>query len=92
MEGRQVRVYLDNEGFIEGGYMGDNGKFYKFYPGDLCVVEPVNPSKKKHRGRTGHLIGKVNVRGKVGIRFVDTGRVGYVDVVDLVPYKLKNNK
>ena len=89
MEGRQVRVYLDDKGFIEGGYTGIDSKFYKFYPRDLCIVEPINPNKKKYRGRTGYLIGKVNFYGKVGIRFFDTRRVGYVDVVDLVPYDSK---
>ena len=91
MEDRQVRVYLDNKGFIEDGYVGDNGKFYKFYLGDLCIVKPINSYKGEHRRCTGYLISKVNVRGKVGIRFIDTRKVGYVEVVDLVSYSSKNN-
>lgn len=91
MASKQVKVYLYDDKSISGGYIGGNGKSYKFYPKDLCIVEPVNSQKKKHRGRAGQLTGKMNASGKVGIRFLDTWTIGYVEPVDLVPYKPRNN-
>ena len=91
MPGRRVKVYLDNEVFVQAGCRGSNGKSYRFYSKDLCIVEPLNPKKKRHRGRAGQLTDKMNACGRVGIRFLDTWTIGYVDAVDLVPYKPKNN-
>ncbi len=91
MAGRHVTVYLYDESLVSGGRKGTASEHYKFYPKDLCIVEPVNPLKKKHRGRAGQLTGKMNTSGKIGIRFLDTWTIGYVDAMDLVPYKPKNN-
>ncbi|WP_391558952.1 hypothetical protein [Robertmurraya sp.] len=55
--------------------------------GNRYRVEPLNPQKLKHRGRAGVLVGFVE--GKLGpdqvkIKFEDTGRVGQVQLDDLV--------
>ena len=91
MAGRAVKVHLYDKKSVSGGYGVSNDTTYKFYPKDLCIVEPVNSQKKKHRGRARQLTGKMNASGKVGIRFLDTWTIGYVEPVDLVPYKPRDN-
>ena len=58
MAGRHVKVYLYDENIVSGGRKGTASEHYKFYPKDLCIVEPVNPNKKKHRGRAGQVYRK----------------------------------
>ncbi len=91
MTGRHVKVHLYDESTVSAGRKNTASERYKFYPKDLCIVEPDNPLKKKHRGRAGQLTGKMNASGKIGIRFLDTWTIGYVDARDLIPYKSSNN-
>lgn len=59
--------------------------------GGVYKVVPDNPNKLKHRDREGILMGfKLDDLGNpmsARIKFDDTGRVGYVDVEDLIPFK-----
>jgi archaellum component FlaF (FlaF/FlaG flagellin family) len=79
--GRSVTVNLSN-----GSYVSTFGSVEKFVinPGDTCVIKPVNPNKKKHRDRQCIVTGKAK-ECSIQVRFLDTGRHGYVDPEDLVP-------
>lgn len=86
--GRSVTVNLLNGGYVSAGYMrsGLDEKFI-INPGDTCVVKPVNVNKKKHRNRQCIVTGKAR-ETSIQVKFLDTGRHGYVEPDDLVPITL----
>lgn len=55
--------------------------------GETYRVEPLNPRKKKHRGRVCTILEFDNdfMPRKASVRFHDTNRVGKVELSDLVP-------
>lgn len=85
MDGRIVTVHLLNGGIIKGGYRRfDLDEKFDIHPGETCIIQPLNPNKKKHRDRKCIVTGKSR-RDLIQVKFVDTNRLGYVDVSDLVP-------
>lgn len=75
--------------FLDGILVPSADRSYKFTVGSHVKVEPQNPRKLKHRGRTGVLTGKHDDGDwhlKAQIKFDGTGRCGYVEVRDLVPF------
>ncbi|QDV67679.1 hypothetical protein Poly24_13810 [Rosistilla carotiformis] len=55
--------------------------------GETYRVEPLNPQKKKHRGRVCAILEFDDdfMPGFASVRFHDNNRVGKVDLSDLVP-------
>lgn len=56
----------------------------KLIPGATYRIEPMNPLKKKDRGRIGALIAIVDLGGAGRFRFADNNRVGTIKLDDLV--------
>jgi hypothetical protein len=93
---RTVTIYLP-DGEIGGSTrLGATTKErYTFRPGDICIVDPPNKKKLKHRGRLCRLTETCNKYAKVRVNFIDEiGGYGYVDAVDLIPgsYPQKTQK
>ena len=92
---RKVTVKFSDGRQMQSGYgTKTSSGTYEIFPNDWCCVDPANPLKKKHRGRvcqfTGNSRERKDMAGKPSsfsavVRFSDTGKIGYVDVSDLVP-------
>lgn len=62
--------------------------YYVLYVGDKATVDPQGKSKEaeKIRGRVCQLLSvEVNTLGKVNVRYLDNGRLGRVQIHDLIP-------
>jgi hypothetical protein len=84
--GRTVTVNLLDGRVVNGGYMNSQlDEKFNIHPGDVCIIQPVNTKKKKHRDRQCIVTGKS--RGHlVQVKFTDDNKHGYLDdVTDLVP-------
>ncbi|MED3498474.1 hypothetical protein ACEF06_22370 [Brevibacillus agri] len=68
----------------------------KLIPGNHYLVEPINPQKKKHRGRICTINGfEKNDIGdplKIRVQFEDNNRHGKVSVDDLLEHKRNRKK
>lgn len=88
MKGRCVTVII--EGIYIRCVYGNPDDIYDLVIGGRVKVEPVNPLKKKNRGRKGILTGKHKdpheryAPGKLQVE-TDDGRYFYSDINDLVP-------
>ena len=86
---RYVTVHLSNGDLIGSGnsiHKSNEKTKYVFYPGDAVLVEPCNPLKKTHRGRTGKIAGTARERtGTIRIN-CDDGTWLYTAASDLVPF------
>ena len=84
---RNVKVhYSDGTFSIDGHSLGAIKQNFEFYPGDFCIVEPPNIKKLKHRSRHCQLTGEYSkITGKVGVKFLDNNRNGFVEGSDLIP-------
>lgn len=72
------------------GRSKQNGRTLTPKIGERYVVSPMNPQKKKHRGRT-CVIEAFNAEympDRATVRFDDNNRLGKVDLSDLVPCKV----
>ena len=68
-------------------YFGNKrpGRSVVLTPGLTCRVDPMNPLKKKDRGRVGTLISYNKTKDVCRMRFSDSNRIGVVDSSDLLP-------
>ncbi|MED1645575.1 hypothetical protein P4U99_20740 [Brevibacillus agri] len=68
----------------------------KLIPGNHYLVEPINPQKKKHRGRICTIIGfeQNDIRDplKILVQFSDNNRHGKVSIDDLLEFKRQRKK
>jgi len=68
----------------------------KLIPGKQYIVEPLNPQKKKHRGRictiTGFEINQIGDTLKIKVQFTDNNRHGKVSVEDLLEHKRRGKR
>ena len=65
---------------------GSQQRTFRFTPGSLYRIAPMNPLKKKGRGRICEVLEHpLSGNGYVKVRYQDTGRYGRVDAADLVP-------
>ena len=69
---------------------GRRSRRYAVAVGDACIVDPINPRKKKHRGRLCEVVELEMLDGDAWVKFIDTGRTGKVDIGDLVSAKHPN--
>ena len=91
MSGRTVTVHLLDEKTIWGGYRREDlDERFNIHPGEECIIKPVNVNKKKHRDRRCIVTGKSR-RDLVQVKFIDTKKLGYIDVQDLVPCSYKSS-
>lgn len=87
---RFVKVNCSDGSIFSGGcsYSTATGN-YEFNPGDICKIEPPNIKKLKHRNRRCQLTGEYNAEyGTVKVKFLDSGRFGFIQPMDLVPDQL----
>lgn len=68
-----------------------HGKQYKLFPGDTAIVDPCSKAKgtEKLRGRHCLVLWLGYQDGKVGIKYLDSGRYGERKVHDLIPLPRK---
>lgn len=79
-------LFPDGRTIMSGSSYSTCTGIYQFLPGDICLVDPPNKQKLKHRGRLCKLTATYNKNSKVRVNFIDdTGGFGYVDIGDLVP-------
>jgi hypothetical protein len=65
---------------------GQRSRSVDVYVGSDYVVDPLNPAARRHRGRTGRVLGFEAAKdGRVRVQFHDTGRVALVAPHDLRP-------
>ncbi|MFS0557425.1 hypothetical protein [Brevibacillus sp. 179-C9.3 HS] len=68
----------------------------KLIPGNRYLVEPINPQKKKHRGRICKINGfehnRIGDPLKILVQFEDNNRHGKVSIDDLLEHKRKQKK
>lgn len=90
MGGRRYVLSADGEcvteTFFGGAYRDYAPVDATLRPGDPCVIEPMNPQKRLHRGRRCAFLGlRAGSRAlRARVRF-DDGSTGTVDLSDLVP-------
>ncbi len=93
MRFNDIRSYKDEHGIIRrvvvtSKVKGETVSKAELIHGNRYRVEPLNPQKLKHRGRAGILVGFVNDDlynpYQAKIKFEDSGRVGRVDITDLI--------
>ena len=66
-----------------------DNKWYRYYPGDICKIDPFSKSKpaNKIRGRECEILWIAHKLEKVGIKYLDTGKEGLAIAHDLIVIK-----